>query len=188
MFFFFFFPFDFLLYQEYELHLLLQQHCFKHTRSFIILSTYTNKKKIKKKTIYSYCNTRTSISATHKNYMPKMSKYHIYNFFPTVPILGFGILLSLLAGKLHYRDRQLKANGWKFAPFYFHTFFSLHFFFSFGINKQKKLWLILISFDFFCVITINRHEYGFYLNCSKSKKAAIQFWVRRKLHRKLEFI
>lgn len=33
--------------------------------------------------------------------MPKMSKYHIYNLFPTVPILGFGILLSLLAGKLH---------------------------------------------------------------------------------------
>lgn len=33
--------------------------------------------------------------------MPKMSKYHIYNFFPSVPILGFGILLSFLAGKLH---------------------------------------------------------------------------------------
>ncbi|XP_055300732.1 neuronal acetylcholine receptor subunit alpha-7 [Sitodiplosis mosellana] len=30
--------------------------------------------------------------------MPKMSKYHIYNFFPSVPILGFGILLSFLAG------------------------------------------------------------------------------------------
>lgn len=32
--------------------------------------------------------------------MPKMSKYHIYNTFSTtVPILGFGILISLLTGK-----------------------------------------------------------------------------------------
>lgn len=61
--------------------------------------------------------------------MPKMSKYYIYNKFPTVPILGFGILLSILAGKfppsqihthtythshmsthIHIEDRKVKAN------------------------------------------------------------------------------
>lgn len=55
--------------QEYEQHLLLQQHCFKHTRSFInILSTYTNIN-IKKKTIYSYNPTTT------RNFVLGYTKY-----------------------------------------------------------------------------------------------------------------
>lgn len=89
---------------------LFQAHTLAHNTFFIHQKKYNKIIIINKKTIYSYNPTTTShersFSRLHTKYMPKMSKYHIYNFFPTVPILGFGILLSLLAGKLHTRDRM----------------------------------------------------------------------------------
>ena len=93
-----------------------------------------------------------------------MSKYHIYNSFSTVPILGFGILISLLTGKPpNYKFKEL------FIILHFSFFVSTEAFlyrsltlgylkifsFSLALTLSPSLYRCVLIFTIpFCLLTV----------------------------------